>query len=83
MAYMPGEPDPWEKHKTSRAETRWGDGETMVSREDLIEAEGMVYDEGRAEWAWPVVGSFGFPRCCLGTFVIRLTDEGELVTSIE
>lgn len=84
MSYIPGEaPEAWERHRVSRGETVWGDGEVLTSREDLIEATGMAYDNDRAEWAFPVIGMCGFPRTRLGVFIIRLTDDGELMTSLD
>ena len=57
--------------------------EDIVSREDLIEADELAYDRERVEWAFEVIGSCGFPRKRIGVFVIRLRDDGQLVTYLE
>ena len=78
-----GEKEPWARHLSSNGEQMYGDGDTVVSREDLIEAGGMAYDGLADTWAFPVVGSVGYPRRTLGIFMLRLTGEGELVVSLE
>lgn len=69
--------------KKSTHEVIWGDGETLTSREDLIEAGDLGYDSENAIWSFKVIGSFGFPRVLLGYFVIQLKDNGELATTLE
>lgn len=75
--------EPKLEHLRSEEERVYGDGVVIVSREDLIEAGEITFDHDRAEWGILVLGSIGFPRPTLGVLVIRLTDEGELVTTIE
>lgn len=70
------------KLKNPHHEVLWGDGETVISREDLIEAGKPDFDRERGLWSFTVIGSFGFPRVTLGCLHIRLRDDGKLVVTI-
>ena len=56
----------------------------ITTAEDLIESRGVLaFDENRREWGIAVIGSTGVPRKHLGTCILRATEDGALVASIE
>ena len=56
----------------------------IVTMEDLTEAQHPLgYNSERAEWALRVVKSFGAPRRYLGTLMLRLRDDGDVVLKLD